>query len=198
MPARFEESFILASASPRRKQLLLEQGCRFEVIPSEVDEASVPRGTDSPAEYAMRLAHAKAESVAGRHPEKLVVGADTIVEHDGQIIGKARDAIDAERILRMLFAGPHEVITGLAFVRKASGLCLLCSDITVVYPHKLSNEQILTYIQSGHWQGKAGAYGIQDTHDEFVERIDGSFSNVVGMPVELFDAVMQHLSRSGI
>jgi len=136
------------------------------------------------------LALAKAQNVAADHPDRLVLGADTLVDFEGEIIGKPADARDAERITRKLFSTPHEVITGLALVRLADGLEIVRSEVTTVYPRKLSEEQIVQHIAGGAWEGKAGAYAIQEMGDEFVERIEGSMSNVVGLPLELLSRLL--------
>jgi septum formation protein len=180
---------ILASASPRRKQLLTEAGYKFEVVISQVNESSFTTIGISPAEYAKKLALAKALDVAEKFPDSLVIGADTVVDFDGKIIGKASDAKHAEAITRMLFSKPHKVITGLAIVCKKRNLQIVEADTTVVYPKKLSEAQIAGHIAGGIWRDKAGAYAIQEQADAFVDHIDGSLTNVMGMPMELFERV---------
>ncbi|MHC4520298.1 MAG: Maf family protein [Planctomycetota bacterium] len=188
-PARM----ILASASPRRKDLLTRAGYVFDVVPSDVNESAFPDAGVAPARHAEILALAKARSVAILYPGRLVIGADTLVDFDGEIIGKPAGVEDAERITRKLFSTPHEVITGLALVRLADGLEIVRSDATTVYPRKLTDEQIAQHIASGAWEGKAGAYAIQEMGDEFVERIDGSLTNVVGLPMELLGHMLAEL-----
>jgi len=206
-------SIILASASPRRRQLLAQAGYKFKVVQPDIDESAFSVEGYKAREYAERLALAKAKNVAEKHPGYLVIGADTVVDFKGQIIGKPADAKQAEQITRKLFSGPHKVITAVAIVRMcepwppAGGpLCppprqphaaaparnpieLVASDITTVYPRKLTAEQIRQHIKSKSWQGKAGAYAIKEEGDEFIERIDGSLTNVMGLPMEL----LQHL-----
>ncbi len=177
--------FILASASPRRKILLEEAGFDFETIVSDVDESLFSTDGVTSTEHTKILALEKAKDVARKYPDKLVMGADTVVDFNGLIIGKPEDAADAEKITRMLFSEPHEVITGVALVRIADNTEIVEAVTTVVYPRKLSEEQIADHITNGCWEGKAGAYGIQETGDEFVERIEGSFTNVIGLPMEL-------------
>jgi len=184
---------ILASASPRRRDLLAQAGYRFEVVPSDVDESAFEGGTAGPREHAEALALAKAEDVAHRYPEALVIGADTIVDYDGQIIGKAADAGEAEAITRKLFSKPHKVITGLALVRLCDNTQVVRSDVTIVYPRKMTDEQIARHIAGGSWQGKAGAYAIQETGDEFVDHIDGSLTNVMGLPMELLQRLLNDI-----
>lgn len=177
--------FILASASPRRKLLLEKVGYRFAVQPSDVDETAFEvDGIDS-ATLCRQLALAKANAVAARYPDAVVMGSDTVVDLDGEIIGKPDDAAHAEAITRKLFSRPHKVLTGLALVCITKGIEIVEVDTTTVYPKTLTDAQIADHIRKGDWQGKAGAYGIQETGDEFVERIEGSFTNVMGLPMEL-------------
>jgi septum formation protein len=190
---KHNRQFILASASPRRKLLLEKAGYRFDVIPSDVDESSFDMEGVSSVEHTRQLALAKACDIASRFPDRIVFGADTVVEFAGTIIGKPTDAADAEQITRTLFSAPHEVITGIALVGITDSIRIVEADTTVVYPKKLTDEQIARHIESGDWQGKAGAYGIQESGDEFVEKIDGSFTNVMGLPMELVTEVLDSL-----
>jgi len=182
---------ILASASPRRKELLAGVGYRFDVIVSDIDESDFPAENAEPAEYAKLLALAKATDVAKHYPDAVVIGADTIADFDGTIIGKPQDPKHAEQITRKLFSKPHKVITGLAIIRLKDNLQLVESDTTVVYPRKMTEKQIAKHIESNTWQDKAGAYAIQETGDEFVERIEGSLTNVMGLPVELLKEMLK-------
>ncbi|MBW2559185.1 MAG: septum formation protein Maf [Deltaproteobacteria bacterium] len=177
--------FILASASPRRKVLLEKAGYDFRVVVSGVDESLFSTESVTSIEHTKQLALAKAKDVAKRNPTELVMGADTVVDFNGKIIGKPDDANHAEEITRMLFSEPHDVITGVAVVRVCGGIEMVEAAVTKVFPKQLTEEQILYHIKNGKWEGKAGAYGIQETGDEFVERIDGSFTNVIGLPMEL-------------
>jgi len=188
-----KSQFILASASPRRKLLLQKAGYCFEVVPSNVDESLYdPQGLTSDI-YAQQLALAKAKDVAARFTNALVVGADTVVDLDGEIIGKPDDAAHAEAITRKLFSKPHKVITALALVCIEKTIEIVETDTTIVYPRRLTEAQIAEHIRKGDWQGKAGAYGIQESGDAFVERIDGSFTNVMGLPMERFGILLQKL-----
>jgi septum formation protein len=186
---------ILASVSPRRKQLLTEAGYKFRVVPSQIDEASFPTEGVAPAEYAKQLALAKADDVAGNYPDSIVIGADTVVDYDGRIVGKPRDAKDAERITRMLFSRPHKVITGVAVVCKARRVEIVEADTTVVYPKPLTDSQIAEHIAGGVWRDKAGAYAIQENADPFVDHIDGSLTNVIGLPMELLENLIGQIPR---
>jgi len=186
---------ILASASPRRKKLLTEAGFEFDVIVSDINESDFPVEYGEPAEYAKQLALAKANDVAADYPDAFVIGADTIADLDGKIIGKPRGQKHAEQITRLLFSRPHKVITGLAIVRLSDNLLLFDSDTTIVYPRKMTELQVARHIKSGSWRDKAGAYAIQETGDEFVERIEGSLTNVMGLPVELLKEMLEKAMR---
>lgn len=183
-------SIILASASPRRKQLLTEAGYKFTVVSPEIDESAFPSEHISPCEYAKRLALAKAKNVAARFPDCLVIGADTVVDFNGQMFGKPANAKEAEQITRKLFGAPHKVITAVAIVRIAEGTEIIESETTTVYPKKMTAEQIAEHIKSGSWQDKAGAYAIQEDGDEFIEKIEGSLTNVMGLPMELLQRLL--------
>lgn len=185
--------FILASASPRRRQLLRQAGYRFEIVPSAVDEEAFETAATDSVLLSKQLALAKANEVAVRYPEYFVLGADTVVDDDGLIIGKPDDAAHAEAITRRLFSRPHKVITGIALVCIAKKIEIVEADITTVYPRPLTEAQISDHIAGGNWQGKAGAYGIQETGDTFVERIKGSFTNVMGLPMERIQRLLEGL-----
>jgi len=180
------KTIILASASPRRKQLLAEAGYKFTVVVSQIDESIFSTENIAPVEYAKQLAFAKANDVAEKCPDSIVIGADTVVDFEGQIIGKPRDARHAEEITRMLFSKPHKVITGLALICRSRNLKVVEAETTVVCPKKLTDAQIAEHIKSGVWCDKAGAYAIKENDDPFVDHIEGSMTNVMGMPMELF------------
>ncbi len=182
---------ILASASPRRRDLMTRAGYHFEVVPSDLDESLLGATASSPQKVAETLALAKAQSVASRHPDALVIGADTLVDCGGEIIGKPANAGEAEQITRKLFSAPHKVITGLALVRLCDDTQIVRSDVTIVYPRKMAEEQIARHITGGTWEGKAGAYAIQETGDEFVDHIEGSLTNVMGLPMELLEQLLK-------
>ena len=135
----------------------------------------------------------KANNVAARFPYAVVIGSDTVVDLDGEIIGKPDDAAHAEEITRKLFSKPHKVITGVAVVCVEKDIEIVEADTTIVYPRQLTETQIADHIQNGQWQGKAGAYGIQETGDTFVDRIDGSFTNVMGLPMERVRQLLEEL-----
>ena len=193
MTEQSEVPIILASSSPRRRQLLAEAGYKFTIVSPDVDESDFDAEGTNPCEYAKRLALAKAKSVAGKYPDSLVIGADTVADFGGEIIGKAADAKEAEEITRRLFSRPHKVITAVAIVRKSDGIEIVESDSTTVYPRKLTESQIAEHIKGGSWRGKAGAYAIKE-EDEFVERIEGSLTNVMGLPMELLQRLLKELA----
>jgi len=196
MPEENPAPVILASASPRRRQLMSDAGYEFTVVLPEVDESTFAAEKADPVEYAKRLALAKAKSVAQKHPDSVVIGADTIVDFQGRIIGKAADAKEAEQITGKLFSAPHKVITGVAIVRLSDGTELVRSDSTTVYPRKMTPGQIADHVKGGSWRDKAGAYAIQETGDEFVEKIEGSLTNVMGLPMELLESLLAQLKVS--
>ena len=198
MSEQSQYSFILASVSPRRKQLLAEAGYKFTVVTPDIDESAFPVEGFEACEYAERLALAKAKDVAQKHQDSLVIGADTVVDFDGQIIGKPTDAKEAEQITKKLFSKPHKVITGIAIVRLIDGIELSQSDTTAVYPKRLTSEQIAEHINSESWRDKAGAYAIKENGDEFVERIEGSLTNVMGLPMELLQRLLTRIPGNGL
>ncbi|MFI5380189.1 MAG: Maf family protein [Tepidisphaerales bacterium] len=173
---------ILASASPRRQQLLREWGFDFIVQPAGVDEESAGLGL-LPAELARRLALSKAQKVAADFPTDIVLGADTVVAFGDRALSKPVDADDARRMLSLLAGTTHIVITGLAVVWQEQKVELVRSVMSAVHMRQLTPAEIETYIAGGQWEGKAGAYGIQDD-DPFVTNMAGSHTNIVGLPIE--------------
>jgi len=193
MPEQHPVSIILASASPRRKELLTKAGYRFTCLSADIDESAFLSKDISPCEYAKRLAVAKAKSIAEKYPCSVVIGADTVVDFAGEIIGKPTDAKEAEQITKKLFSSPHKVITAVAIVRLSDCIEIVESDITTVYPKRLRPEQIAEHIEGKSWRGKAGAYAIQEGGDEFVEKIEGSLTNVMGLPMELLQRMLERI-----
>ncbi|MBN1787254.1 MAG: septum formation protein Maf [Sedimentisphaerales bacterium] len=189
-----KQSFILASASTRRKELLTGAGYEFTIVVSNVDEFEISAEDLTPAQFACRAALAKAKAVAENFPQKIVVGADTVADFDGEIIGKAEDADHAEEITRKLFSRPHKIITAIAIVKKEAGIEAVEFDTTTVYPKKMSEEQIAEHIKSGKWKDKAGAYALQEGGDEFVDHLEGSETNVIGLSMELFEKMIKRLN----
>lgn len=179
------DRLVLASTSPRRSQLLREAGYRFKVTQPPLEEPDEPHPHVDPAQHAESLAWFKAASVGDEHPDDVILAGDTISVMDGEIYGKPADAADARRILRKLSGTSHRVITGIAIFNPATDRRTMGHSISTIHMRPLSDEMIESYLKTGEWQGKAGAYGIQDHGDAFVERYEGSFTNIVGMPMEL-------------
>jgi septum formation protein len=171
---------ILASASPRRKEILSNMGYEFEVNPSGVEE--VVHHHMTPEETATDLARQKAEDIARRYPEDLVMGADTIVVLDDTVLGKPLDNDDAVRMLRELRGREHQVITGVALIQGQKEHCF--SVTTRVWMIDSSEELLSAYVLSGEPLDKAGSYGIQGKGALLVEKIDGDYFNVVGLPIQ--------------
>jgi len=183
---------VLASASPRRQELLRNAGIAFTVQPADINEA--PLAGESPRDCAERLAREKALAVFRARPLDYVLGADTIVVVDGAILGKPRDADDAVRMLRLLSGRTHAVITGVCVVNPvASGQrsvagktdLLTASETTSVTFFELSADEIRDYVATGEPMDKAGGYAIQGMASRWIPRIEGDYSNVVGLPVAL-------------
>lgn len=173
---------ILASASPRRRQLLEEAGYEFEVDPSDVEEPGPSAGV-SPSDYAAGLAWRKARAVASRRGSGLILAADTVCAVGGEILNKPVDRADAERMIRLQEGGDADVVTGLCLHRGDREEWVGAVEISVVRFRALTDAERLAYLDSGRWEGKSGAYGVQDG-DPFVSVARGSFSNVVGLPME--------------
>ena len=176
------EKLVLASSSPRRTELLNRAGWPHEVIVAGIDEAVRPN--EEPAVYVQRLARSKAEAVAARLKEGVVLGADTTVVIDNQILGQPRDDADAGRMLNLLNGKWHDVLTGVALVR-VGGETRVAHETTRVRFAEMSEREIEWYIASGEPAGKAGAYGIQGKAALFIEEIEGDYFNIMGLPIRL-------------
>lgn len=171
----------LASASPRRRQLLTEAGCAVRVVPSSYREPN--ELVSDPRRMVMDQALGKARGADPQYRQRgLVLGADTIVVLDGRCLGKPADAAEAVQMLRDLSGREHEVITGAAFLRDDEEKVIAVT--TVITFHKLREEQIAAYVATGSPLDKAGAYGLQDLDDTWIARVKGSYTNVVGLPME--------------
>jgi len=182
---------VLASASPRRAELLRAAGIEFEVMPAHVDESA--RVGESPHAYVSRVAEAKASAIAARADGRVVLAADTTVVVGGEMLGKPVDDADAKRMLRLLSGRVHEVATG---VTVSCGPSLTTRvDSTEVAFAALSEDEIAWYVATGEPRDKAGAYAIQGYASRFITRIAGSYSNVVGLPIAL---VYDLLKASGL
>ena len=188
MTDRAERNIILASNSPRRRELLRQIGVSFTTDPADVDERVLPG--EAPEDYVIRVALAKARVVAARAGEGIVIAADTIVVQDDTLLGKPADPLDAERMLSMLSGKMHRVITGLAVMDAADGKTRTSISNTKVWFRDLSPEEIIAYVKSGEPLDKAGAYGIQGKGALLVSRLDGCYFNVVGLPLELLGELL--------
>lgn len=182
---------ILASASPRRAELLQQNGYAFTVYVPPYAEPDPERLRLSPDQHAEASSYFKARGVAQAVREGLVLAADTVVAYKDHLFGKPADADEARSILLVLAGTTHEVITGVTLLDAASGRRLIRHDVTRVTMRPMPPAAMDSYIASRAWEGKAGAYGIQDHGDAFVERIEGSFSNVVGLPMELLARMLE-------
>jgi septum formation protein len=185
---------VLASASPRRRELLTQAGFSFEVHPAHIPEDPLP-GED-PIAYVTRLAREKAQAVFDQIAAKrgdvacrAVLGADTTVTLDDHILGKPEDAADAARMLRMLSGRTHRVITGVAVV--TAERAEVAAEVTAVKFLEISDEEIAAYIASGEPMDKAGAYAIQGRAARWIPRVEGCYFNVVGLPISLVATLLE-------
>ena len=175
-------SILLASASPRRRELLERIGIPFEVLAADIDEAVLPG--EEAVTYATRVAKAKAERVAGLHPERWVLAADTVVEVSGAPMGKAADRRQAEAMLRSLRGQGHRVTTAVALWRAGAQPQQASEAVTTeVTMREFSEAELQDYLDATEWQGKAGAYAVQGMAAAFVTCVRGSISNVIGLPL---------------
>lgn len=181
---------ILASQSPRRKELLARMGLEFEVVPSHFDEKL--DDSRSPEVVAIELAVGKASSVAEQYPDCIVIGSDTIVTIDGNQLEKPRDKAEAYQMLERLSGTHNEVTTSLAVICKADNVLLTAADTTKVYFKPYDKQAIALYVESGDTADKAGAYGLQSGAAPLVDRIEGNYDTVVGLPThQLTDLLAQ-------
>ena len=179
---------VLASASPRRAEILRMSGWDFETFPTAVDETR--RIGEDAAPYVERVAREKAEAAAQGVADRIVVGADTVVVIDGEILGKPRDAEDARRMLRLLQDRWHKVVTGICVINKNSAAAEIAHETTEVKFGPMTEDEIDWYVSTGEPMDKAGAYAIQGLSARFIERIRGDYLNVVGLPLrELYKIV---------
>jgi len=187
------KKIILASASPRRRELLEQIGLQFRVEPSNFEERGGP--TSEPHELARALSLQKARAVAGKHRDAIIIAADTFVVFQGRILGKPHTEAEARRMLRTLSGCGHSVITAFTVMDAESGKTVTRSVGTKVQMKKLTDIEIDSYVRSGEPLGKAGGYAIQGMGAVIVERIEGDYFNVVGLPLS---ALAQALREFGI
>lgn len=180
----FKEPLLLASSSPRRAEILRAVGWPFEVVAGSVDETRYP--DEEAIAYVRRLARAKAETAANGLSDGLVLGADTVVVSEKEILGQPRDDHDARRMLTLLSGKWHEVLTGVALVRAGeANRCVVDHEVTRVRFQAMSTAEIDWYINTQEPMGKAGAYAIQGRAALFITEIQGDYFNIVGLPVRL-------------
>jgi septum formation protein len=183
---------ILASRSPRRKELLEKAGYEIEVVLPLGDETP-PQGETDPHRIATALAMRKARSVYLQRSDGLILGADTVTVLAGEIIGKPWDDEDARKMLRKLAGTRHVVITAVCLIEAGTGAAVCASEETGVEMKEMTDAEIEQYVSSGESMGASGAYKIQETGDQFVENLEGSFSNVVGLPLELVEELLKRI-----
>lgn len=180
--------FILASTSPRRTELLRKEGINFEVVvPENINEEQV---SADPASHVLELSKKKAENVAKKVRDSIILGADTIVVLDGEILGKPKDSDEAFKMLKKLSGKEHEVYTGISLVNKEKGKVLSGYQLTKVKFNQLKDEEIKDYIDTGEPLDKAGAYGIQGMGNFLVEKIEGDLDNVIGLPLRKLEELL--------
>jgi len=184
---------ILASESPRRQQLLRDEGFQFSIQPPNIDEREHPSGL-GPVQLARHLSMLKAASISPQFPDDVILAADTVVAFGERALGKPADPVEARRMLALLAGTTHLVITGVTVIRRATGFQKTRHAMSAVRMRKLTLNEIQDYVNSRQWEGKAGAYGIQDP-DPFVANISGDQSNVVGLPMEI---TIELLEEAGI
>ncbi|MST96362.1 septum formation protein Maf [Victivallaceae bacterium BBE-744-WT-12] len=190
MPER-SPMLILASNSPRRRELLLSLGIPFAVEAADIEEIE---SLDDPREVPLRNAERKAAAVAARHPHDPVLGADTVIVFRDAVIGKPRDEADALRILLSLAGKTHEVVTGLALLRCADGFRRIWRETTRVTFKPFGRETAERYLSLVSVLDKAGAYAIQESGEFLVESVDGSIENVIGLPLERLQEELMRLN----
>ena len=190
-------NLILASQSPRRKQLLLQAGYDFQVIIPDEDAELGALSRETPRELVSRLSFQKAASVAHRVTSGIVIGCDTIVECRGRVLGKPEDREHALRMLQMLRGQVHHVYSGLCLWRRPDDKSIVRVDATKLRMDHRGDEELEEYLETGAWQGKAGAFGYQDRLG-WVHVVTGSESNVVGLPLDLFAETLEELERTPI
>ena len=191
--SHLREKLVLASGSPRRAEILERAGWPHEVMVAGIDETVLPN--EDAATYVQRLARSKAEAVASRLEEGLVLGADTTVVVANQILGQPVDEADARRMLRLLNAKWHDVLTGVAVVRVGSETRVGYQATRVRFA-EMSEQEIDWYIATGEPFGKAGAYGIQGKASLFIEEIEGDYFNIMGLPIRLVYELADHNRKS--
>jgi septum formation protein len=188
MHQQIKPELILASSSPRRHELLREIGIPFQVHAANINEDQSAH--ELPIAYALRLAQEKAQAVAAQYPQSYVLGADTIVVVDGEVLGKPKDHADAVRMLGLLSGRAHEVTTAVSLIAQGT-LAETRASTTKVYFREIAEAEIQQYVSGGEPMDKAGAYAIQGGASRWTDRIEGEFSNVVGLPLSLVTEMLK-------
>lgn len=186
-------NIILASASPRRKQLLTEVVSQFQIIPAHTEE--VPAKGETPLNYVNRVSYEKAKCVADQFPDDLVLGADTEVILGNKIFGKPKDKEDARQMLKLLSGKKHNVITAVSIICKNKSIKITKQEKTEVFFNRLTDEYLNVYLNNSDYFDKAGAYAIQNS-PELVQYICGDYTNVVGLPKDLVASMLMQIKRS--
>ncbi|HBT76937.1 MAG TPA: septum formation protein Maf [Planctomycetaceae bacterium] len=190
MNKRLPPLLILASRSPRRREILFCLDYEFITTPPSCDEEGPPRDGEKIEDYVQRLARDKADSVAGKYREGILIGCDTVVVCRGEILGKPADREDARRMLSMLRGEEHYVLSGLYLRRQPDGRRLSAVETTRLRMAPIGQREIDAYLETGLWEGKAGAFGLQD-RTGWLEILEGSATNVVGLPAERLAEMLQ-------
>ncbi|MHA3770550.1 Maf family protein [Verrucomicrobiota bacterium sgz303538] len=186
-------SLILASSSPRRSDLLKEHGYQFHIVPADVEEISPAHLT--PAEIVLENASRKARAIASKYPGELVLGVDTVVAFEGEVFGKPTDMEAAFAMIKRLNGRTHEVYSGVWFTHLAKQRENSFVEITKVHFHERTDEELRAYLARINPLDKAGSYAAQDDRGEMIARFEGSFTNVIGLPMERLEGVLNSLVR---
>ena len=176
--------------------LLREAGIAFDAVSPKFDEPDIDEEHANPIRFAESNAYYKASSLANDCPDRIILGADTVVALDNRMYGKPTDIDDARRILSTLTGTTHQVITGVVLIHPATGRRMIRHDVKHVTMRKMTDPEMNDYLATREWEGKAGAYGIQDEADKFVTNTKGSFSNVVGLPIDLVKQMLESFNPS--
>jgi len=185
--------FILASKSPRRKEILEKGNFKFKIIPSNIDELSVSLVKVKPEEYCMKLATLKAKYISNQYIDYTIIGADTIVVIHDTILNKPSNSAEAQKMLKMLSDDTHQVITGVSLQNQKLNINHTFFEVSNVTFYKLDNNEINDYILDYKPFDKAGSYGIQDASSLFVKRIEGSYDNIMGFPLSHFNQLIKKI-----
>ena len=185
---------ILASKSPRRAEILRMIGIDFKVIPSNIKEKIDDRITKN--KIAEFLSQKKAETISVKYPNDIIIGADTIVISKGEIFGKPKDEEESKQMLKMLSGNSHEVITGVTLINESKGVIKTFSEVTEVFVRKIPKNQIEYYIKNFNTLDKSGSYGIQEWFSIWIEKINGCYYNVMGLPASKFYLNLQEFKNT--